>query len=146
MLFFSGALLICKKAPFGNKTCQCSQIFYYESVAIGGTCEPGPVVVPCLTCWTEEAISEREKQENELGGYGLVLVLVKHEFHLMSNKWLDIITCIMHLVKMTDQWCCLRRQSICRNYINTTDRQNNCNREEQTHLSRHLLDAKWSPQ
>lgn len=46
------------------------QIFYYECVAIGGSCEPGPVVVPCLSLWTEEAISEREKQEKELGGYG----------------------------------------------------------------------------
>lgn len=53
------------------------QIFYYESVAIGGTCEPGPVVVPCLTCWTEEAISEREKQEKELGGYGSGEVICK---------------------------------------------------------------------
>lgn len=46
------------------------QIFYYESVAIGGIYEPGPVVLPCLSSWTEEAISEREKQEKELGGYG----------------------------------------------------------------------------
>ena len=67
---FSGALLIGKKALFGNIRPVNVQIFYYESVAIGGTCEPGPVVVPCLTCWTEEAISEREKQEKELGGYG----------------------------------------------------------------------------
>ncbi|KAL8246944.1 hypothetical protein R6Q59_008160 [Mikania micrantha] len=46
------------------------QLFYYESVAIGGPCELGPVVVPCLSSWTEEHISEREKQEKELGGYG----------------------------------------------------------------------------
>ncbi|KAI3761015.1 hypothetical protein L1987_51420 [Smallanthus sonchifolius] len=53
------------------------QLFYYESVAIGGTCEPGPVVVPCLSSWTEEAISEREKQEKELGGYGCGEVICK---------------------------------------------------------------------
>nr|XP_043614365.1 uncharacterized protein LOC122586441 [Erigeron canadensis] len=53
------------------------QIFYYESVAIGGACEPGPVVVPCLSLWTEEAISEREKQEKELGGYGCGEVICK---------------------------------------------------------------------
>ncbi|KAK9054194.1 hypothetical protein SSX86_025272 [Deinandra increscens subsp. villosa] len=53
------------------------QIFYYESVAIGGTCELGPVVVPCLSLWTEEAISEREKQEKELGGYGCGEVICK---------------------------------------------------------------------
>ncbi|XP_076940624.1 uncharacterized protein LOC143609873 [Bidens hawaiensis] len=46
------------------------QLFYYESVAIGGPCELGPIVVPCLSSWTEEHISEREKQEKELGGYG----------------------------------------------------------------------------
>ncbi|CAI9282696.1 unnamed protein product [Lactuca saligna] len=53
------------------------QIFYYECVAIGGSCEPGPVVVPCLSLWTEEAISEREKQEKELGGYGCGEVICK---------------------------------------------------------------------
>ncbi|KAL8217818.1 hypothetical protein R6Q57_021191 [Mikania cordata] len=53
------------------------QLFYYESVAIGGTCEPGPVVVPCMSLWTEEAISEREKQEKELGGYGCGEVICK---------------------------------------------------------------------
>ncbi|KAJ0464000.1 putative protein-serine/threonine phosphatase [Helianthus annuus] len=46
------------------------QLFYYESVAIGGSYELAPVVVPCLSSWTEEHISEREKQEKELGGYG----------------------------------------------------------------------------
>ncbi|KAI3785222.1 hypothetical protein L1987_44337 [Smallanthus sonchifolius] len=53
------------------------QIFYYECVAIGETCEPGPVVVPCLSLWTEEAVSEREKQEKELGGYGCGEVICK---------------------------------------------------------------------
>lgn len=53
------------------------QLFYYESVAIGGPCELGPVVVPCLSLWTEENISEREKQEKELGGYGSGEVICK---------------------------------------------------------------------
>ncbi|XP_071707095.1 uncharacterized protein [Rutidosis leptorrhynchoides] len=53
------------------------QLFYYESVAIGGPCELGPVVVPCLSTWTEEHISEREKQEKELGGYGAGEVVCK---------------------------------------------------------------------
>ncbi|MFS7890453.1 putative protein-serine/threonine phosphatase [Helianthus anomalus] len=55
------------------------QLFYYESVAIGGTCEPGPIVVPCVSLWTEEAISEREKQEKELGGYGSGEVICKEK-------------------------------------------------------------------
>ncbi|XP_052625448.1 uncharacterized protein LOC111919274 isoform X2 [Lactuca sativa] len=56
------------------------QLFYYESLAIGVPGELGPVVIPCLSelglivipclsSWTEENISEREKQEKELGGY-----------------------------------------------------------------------------
>nr|XP_043632715.1 uncharacterized protein LOC122603924 isoform X2 [Erigeron canadensis] len=53
------------------------QLFYYESVAVGGPCELGPVVVPCLSSWTEENISEREKQEKELGGYGSGEVICK---------------------------------------------------------------------
>ncbi|XP_076911526.1 uncharacterized protein LOC143569526 [Bidens hawaiensis] len=53
------------------------QLFYYESVAIVGTCEPGLVDVPCVSLWTEEAISEREKHEKELGGYGRGEVICK---------------------------------------------------------------------
>ncbi|KAI3726430.1 hypothetical protein L1987_66227 [Smallanthus sonchifolius] len=53
------------------------QIFYYECVAIGETCDPSPVDVPCLSLWTEEAVSEREKQEKELGGYGCGEVICK---------------------------------------------------------------------
>ncbi|XP_023751925.1 uncharacterized protein LOC111900276 [Lactuca sativa] len=53
------------------------QLFYYESVAIGVPGELGPVVVPCLSSWTEENISEREKQEKELGGYGSGEVICK---------------------------------------------------------------------
>ncbi|XP_071735241.1 uncharacterized protein [Rutidosis leptorrhynchoides] len=53
------------------------QLFYYESVAIGGPCELDPVVVPCISTWTEELISVREKQEKELGGYGCGEVICK---------------------------------------------------------------------
>lgn len=53
------------------------QLFYYESVAIGIPGELGPVVVPCLSSWTEESISEREKREKELGGYGSGEVICK---------------------------------------------------------------------
>lgn len=53
------------------------QLFYYESVAIGVPGELMPVVVPCLSSWTEENISEREKQEKELGGYGYGEVICK---------------------------------------------------------------------
>ncbi|KAM3306183.1 putative protein isoform X2 [Capsicum chacoense] len=46
------------------------QLFYYESVAVGAAYESAPVAFPCLFSWGEEEISEREKQEKELGGYG----------------------------------------------------------------------------
>ncbi|EPS61547.1 hypothetical protein M569_13248, partial [Genlisea aurea] len=46
------------------------QLFYYESIAVGEPSELSPAVFPCLASWGEEEISEREKQERELGGYG----------------------------------------------------------------------------
>lgn len=46
------------------------QLFYYESVAVGEPSELSPAMFPCLSSWGEEEISEREKQERELGGYG----------------------------------------------------------------------------
>lgn len=46
------------------------QLFYYERISVGGPHELVPTVVPCLSSWGEEEISEREKREKELGGYG----------------------------------------------------------------------------
>ncbi|KAG9135638.1 hypothetical protein Leryth_002373 [Lithospermum erythrorhizon] len=46
------------------------QLFYYESIAVGDMNEMAPVAFPCLFSWGEEEISEREKREKELGGYG----------------------------------------------------------------------------
>lgn len=53
------------------------QLFYYESVAVGEPCELSSAVFPCLASWGEEEISEREKQERELGGYGCGEVVCK---------------------------------------------------------------------
>ncbi|CAA2938361.1 uncharacterized protein LOC111382790 [Olea europaea subsp. europaea] len=53
------------------------QLFYYESVAVGEPSELAPAVFPCLSSWGEEEISEREKQERELGGYGSGEVVCK---------------------------------------------------------------------
>lgn len=53
------------------------QLFYYESVAVGAAYESAPVAFPCLFSWGEEEISEREKQEKELGGYGSGEVVCK---------------------------------------------------------------------
>ncbi|XP_035550624.1 uncharacterized protein LOC108983109 isoform X1 [Juglans regia] len=53
------------------------QLFYYESISVDG---PGPLataVVPCLSSWGEEEITERERRERELGGYGLGEVICK---------------------------------------------------------------------
>ncbi|KAL8546801.1 hypothetical protein ACS0TY_006497 [Phlomoides rotata] len=53
------------------------QLFYYESVAVGEPSELSPAIFPCLSSWGEEEISEREKQERELGGYGCGEVVCK---------------------------------------------------------------------
>ncbi|CAH9094657.1 unnamed protein product [Cuscuta epithymum] len=46
------------------------QLFYYESVAVRAVYELAPVAFPCLFSWGEEEITEREKLEKEMGGYG----------------------------------------------------------------------------
>ncbi|XP_021297258.1 uncharacterized protein LOC110426366 [Herrania umbratica] len=46
------------------------QLFYYESISVDGAGSSAPMVVPCLSSWGEEEITEREKRERELGGYG----------------------------------------------------------------------------
>ncbi|OMP03995.1 Seven-in-absentia protein, sina [Corchorus olitorius] len=46
------------------------QLFYYESISIEGAGSSAPMVVPCLSSWGEEEITEREKREREFGGYG----------------------------------------------------------------------------
>ncbi|KAL5745109.1 hypothetical protein ACOSP7_026255 [Xanthoceras sorbifolium] len=53
------------------------QFFYYESISIEGSGAMAPTVVPCLSSWGEEEITEREKQERELGGYGSGEVICK---------------------------------------------------------------------
>uniref|UniRef100_A0A5B7BKE3 Uncharacterized protein n=1 Tax=Davidia involucrata TaxID=16924 RepID=A0A5B7BKE3_DAVIN len=53
------------------------QLFYYESISVGETCELSPIVAPCLSSWGEEEITEREKRERELGGYGFGEVIYK---------------------------------------------------------------------
>ncbi|GLU01525.1 hypothetical protein SLE2022_188310 [Rubroshorea leprosula] len=53
------------------------QLFYYDSISIEGAGSLSSAVVPCLSSWGEEEISEREKRERELGGYGLGEVLCK---------------------------------------------------------------------
>lgn len=44
------------------------QLFYYESVVVRAAYESALVTFLCLFSWGEEEISEREKQEKELGG------------------------------------------------------------------------------
>lgn len=46
------------------------QLFYYETISIEGSKGLAPAGVPCLSSWGEEEITEREKRERELGGYG----------------------------------------------------------------------------
>ncbi|GAV75817.1 HMG_box domain-containing protein/Sina domain-containing protein/PMD domain-containing protein [Cephalotus follicularis] len=53
------------------------QLFYYGSVSVKGPGALGSAVVPCLSSWSEEEITEREKRERELGGYGFGEVICK---------------------------------------------------------------------
>ncbi|VFR00939.1 unnamed protein product [Cuscuta campestris] len=46
------------------------QLFYYESVAVRAVYVLAPVAFPCLFSWGEEEITDREKREREMGGYG----------------------------------------------------------------------------
>lgn len=51
-----------------------SQLFYYESISVEGHVSLSHAV-PCLSSWGEDEITEREKRERELGGYGCGEVL-----------------------------------------------------------------------
>lgn len=53
------------------------QLFYYETVSVEGPGSLVPGLGPCLSSWGEEEITEREKRERELGGYGFGEVLYK---------------------------------------------------------------------
>ncbi|KAF3445257.1 hypothetical protein FNV43_RR14951 [Rhamnella rubrinervis] len=53
------------------------QLFYYERISVQGSAALFPVVVPCLSSWGEDEITEREKRERELGGYGYGEVICK---------------------------------------------------------------------
>ncbi|KAF4356800.1 hypothetical protein F8388_000603 [Cannabis sativa] len=53
------------------------QLFYYERISIEGTNALAPAVCPCLSSWGEDEITEREKRERELGGYGCGQVIFK---------------------------------------------------------------------
>ncbi|KAK9266010.1 hypothetical protein L1049_010747 [Liquidambar formosana] len=53
------------------------QLFYYEGISVEGTSILAPVVVPSLSSWGEEEITEREKREKELGGYGFGEVICR---------------------------------------------------------------------
>ncbi|KAG5227251.1 RING/U-box and TRAF domain [Salix suchowensis] len=53
------------------------QLFYYESISIEGSCASTSSVTPYLSSWGEEEITEREKRQRELGGYGFGEVICK---------------------------------------------------------------------
>ncbi|XP_039016357.1 E3 ubiquitin-protein ligase SINA-like 8 [Hibiscus syriacus] len=59
-------------------------LFYYESISIEGAGSSTPIAVPCLSSWGGE-ISEREKRERELGGYGCGEVISKEDNHDMES-------------------------------------------------------------
>ncbi|KAJ0098780.1 hypothetical protein Patl1_21338 [Pistacia atlantica] len=66
------------------------QLFYYESISIEGSGSMASAVVPCLSSWGEEEITEREKRERELGGYGSGEVICKERsIGMESSEYRD---------------------------------------------------------
>ncbi|PON58497.1 E3 ubiquitin-protein ligase SIN-like [Trema orientale] len=61
------------------------QLFYYERISIEGTAPLAPAVCPCLSLWGEDEITEREKRERELGGYGCGQVIFKERGPLVES-------------------------------------------------------------
>ncbi|PPR88107.1 hypothetical protein GOBAR_AA32577 [Gossypium barbadense] len=61
------------------------QLFYYESISIEGAGSSASVAIPCLSSWGEEEITEREKRERELGGYGCGEVISREGCHDMES-------------------------------------------------------------
>ncbi|KAK9951158.1 hypothetical protein M0R45_006616 [Rubus argutus] len=60
------------------------QLFYYESISVEGHVSLSPAV-PCLSSWGEDEITEREKRERELGGYGCGEVVCKERCHNLES-------------------------------------------------------------
>ncbi|KAM1114393.1 uncharacterized protein LOC126582106 [Malus sylvestris] len=53
------------------------QLFYYEGISVEENGALAPALVPSLSSWGEDEITEREKRERELGGYGCGEVVCK---------------------------------------------------------------------
>ncbi|RXH90552.1 hypothetical protein DVH24_035316 [Malus domestica] len=62
------------------------QLFYYESISVEENGALAPALVPSLSSWGEDEITEREKRERELGGYGCGEVVCK-------ERCLDLDSC-----------------------------------------------------
>lgn len=61
------------------------QLFYYETVSVEGPGSLAPALGPCLSSWGEEEITEREKRERELGGYGFGEVYLHFQWVALQN-------------------------------------------------------------
>ncbi|KAF3969557.1 hypothetical protein CMV_006662 [Castanea mollissima] len=60
------------------------QLFYYESISVDGLGPLATAIVPCLSSWGEDEITQREKRERKLGGYGLGEVIFKERCLVME--------------------------------------------------------------
>ncbi|GFS36895.1 hypothetical protein Acr_00g0048580 [Actinidia rufa] len=56
-------------------------LLFLQRISVGGPCDLFPTVVPCLSSWGEAEITDREKREKELGGYGRGEVIYKERCH-----------------------------------------------------------------
>ncbi|KAJ9183204.1 hypothetical protein P3X46_007101 [Hevea brasiliensis] len=71
------------------------QLFYYESISIVGPGALVPTPMPCLSSWGEEEITEREKRERDLGGYGFGEVIFKDRCtNMESSEYRSHIDCL----------------------------------------------------
>ncbi|KAL7256482.1 hypothetical protein ACSBR1_010414 [Camellia fascicularis] len=70
-------LLGTMKLPLDTDIPRFESLLFQKRISVGGPCESVPIVAPCLSLWGEEEITEKEKREKELGGYGRGKVIYK---------------------------------------------------------------------
>ncbi|XP_062150710.1 uncharacterized protein LOC133859343 isoform X5 [Alnus glutinosa] len=90
------------------------QLFYYESISIEGCAPLSSAVVPCLSSWGEEEITERERREKELGGYGLGQVHSNLQFGISTYAFIKLAAFVQVIRK---ERCLGMESSECRDQL-----------------------------
>lgn len=71
-------------------------------------------VVPCLSSWGEEEITERERREKELGGYGLGQVHSNLQFFISTYAFIKLAAFVQVICK---ERCLGMESSECRDQL-----------------------------